>query len=291
MSRTPIRAGDIGIHAILIIVVLAMVLPFVHEIAKSLSSPKAVSSGLVGLWPREPTMGNYLYFYTKQINPLLRSYGTTVFITVVGTVWSLIVSSMLAFSISRPKKEFSWGILAMSVAIFSMIFTPPIVPYFLAIKSYGLMDSVWAIILPHSVVPFHLIILVTFFRELPSELIDSCRIDGAGSFTIYRRMVIPLSTAALATIAVFTAIIFWNIFLHPLLFIRTPGKEPLQIFLRSIFEGAGTEVVTTMEVDPYAQAESMKSALVVITTLPIAIVYPFLQRYFVKGMMVGAVKQ
>lgn len=286
-----IKLGDAGIYIALTVIVLIMIFPFVHEIAKSFSSPGAVDAGRVSLWPREFTLGNYDYLFTKQFSQLSRSFAITIFITVAGTLWSLLITAPLAFAISRPRREFRLGPIAMGIAIFSMIFTPPIVPYFLTIKAYGLMDSQWATILPHSVIPFHLIILVTFFRELPAELFDACRIDGAGSFRIFYRIAVPLSKAALATIGVFTAIILWNIFLHPLLFIRSPEKFPLQIFIRSIFLGGGDLRNTLMDYNPFSEAASMKSALVVLTTIPIAIVYPFLQKYFVKGMMVGSIKQ
>lgn len=290
MRRSTI--GDMVVYGLLIVVVLIMVLPFVHELAKSFSYPTEVDAGRVTLWPVRLTGGNYFYFYRKQLQPLTRSFVVTVYITVIGTLWSLLISSLMAFPISRPRSEFRLGPFAMGIVIFSMVFTPPIIPYFLAIKGYGLMDSLWAIIFPHSVVPFHLIILVTFFRELPSELFDSCKIDGAGSFRTFFRITLPLSGAALATVAVFTSIIMWNIFLHPLLFIQNPSKQPLQIFLRSIFAGGGDiQNSGLMRLDPFAEAESMRSALVILTTIPIVIVYPFLQRYFVKGVMIGAVKQ
>ena len=275
-----LTVGDATVYILVSLIVLACILPFMHEIAKSFSHPNEVDAGRVGLFPRNCTFGNYLYFYRKQALPLLRSFGITIFITVVGTAWSLLISSLMAYPLSRPRSEFAFGPVLMGLVIFSMVFMPPIIPYFLAIKSYGLMDSLWAIILPHSIIPFHMIILVTFFRGMPAELIDSCKIDGAGPLQILYRMVLPLSTAALATIGIFTAIILWNIFLNAILFIQTPEKVPLQIFMRSIFAGGGdVQRRTLLDLDFFSEAESMKSALVILTTLPIALIYPFLQRF------------
>lgn len=286
-------AGRIVIYFMVTLIVLAMVLPFIHELAKSFSFPTEVNSGRVALWPRQFTFGNYFYYYRKHLVPLLRSFGVTIYITVVGTVWSVLISSLTAFPISRSRREFRFGPVIMWFAIFAIVFTPPMVPYFLAIKSYGLLDSVWAIILPHTVIPYHLVLLVAFFRELPEAIFDSCRIDGASDFRIYWQIVLPLSKAVLATVIIFTAIMLWNIFLHPLLFIRNPNKMPLQIFLNSIFQGGGdaNPAESMIRIDPFAESQSIKSALVVLVILPVVTVYPLLQKHFIKGLMLGAVKE
>ncbi len=282
--------GNILIYLVLVLITLAMVLPFIHELAKSFSYPSEVDAGRVSLWPRKITFGNYYYYYRKHWIPLLRSFGITVYITLVGTLWSVSMSAFMAYPLSRSRKEFRLGPLAMSIVIFCFIMFPPLIPYFLVIKTYGFLDTQWSIIIPHTIIPFHLIILVAFFRQLPEDIFDSCRIDGANDLLIFSRIVLPLSKAALATVAIFTAIILWNIFLHPLLFIQNPNKFPLQIFLRSIFHG-GADPEALLERDHFDNTESIKSALVVITTLPIVIIYPILQKHFVKGMMLGAIKE
>ena len=281
--------GNILIYLVLVLITLAMVLPFIHELAKSFSYPSEVDAGRVSLWPKKITFGNYYYYYRKHWIPLLRSFGITVYITLAGSLWSVFMSAFMAFPLSRSRKEFRLGPLAMSIVIFCFIMFPPIIPYFLVIRAYGFLDTLWSIIIPHTIVPFHLVILVAFFRQLPEDIFDSCRIDGANDLLIFFRIVLPLSKAALATVAIFTAIILWNIFLHPLLFIQSPNKFPLQIFLRSIFHG-GADPEVLLERDIFDNTESIKSALVVITTLPIVIIYPILQKHFVKGMMLGAIK-
>lgn len=267
-----------------------MVLPFIHELAKSFSYPSEVDAGRVSLWPQKPTLGNYYYYYRKHFAPLLRSFGITIYITGFGTLWSIYMTALMAYPLSRSRREFRLGPLAIGIAIFSIIMFPPIIPYFLAIRAYGLMDTLWSIILTHTIVPFHLILLVAFFRQLPEDLFDSCRIDGGSSWRIFFQIALPLSKAALATVAVFTAIILWNIFLHPLLFISNPKRFPLQIFLRSIFQG-GADPEVLLKRDPFDNTESIKSALVILTTLPIVLVYPLLQKHFIKGIMLGALKE
>jgi len=278
------------IYLMLILIALAMVLPFIHELAKSFSYPSEVDAGRVSLWPRKPTLGNYYYYYRKHFVPLSRSFGITIYITGFGTLWSIYMTTLMAYPLSRSRKEFKFGPVAMGIAIFSIIMFPPIIPYFLAIRSYGLMDTLWSIIITHTIVPFHLILLVAFFRQLPEDLFDSCRIDGGSDWRILFQIVLPLSKAVLATVAIFTAIILWNIFLHPLLFINNPKKFPLQIFLRSIFQG-GADPEVLLQRDPFDNTESIKSALVILTTIPIVLVYPLLQKHFIKGMMLGALKE
>ncbi len=284
-------AGSIIIYAILTGVMLSMVFPFIHELAKSLSYPTEVNSGRVTVWPREFTWGNYIYYYRKHMLPLLRSFGITTYITVVGTIWSVSMTALVAFPISRSKAEFRLGPFVIGLAVFSIIFQPPLIPYFLTIKSYGLMNSVWAIIIPHSIIAFHLILLRTFFRSIPNDLYDACRIDGGNDFRMFWQITVPLSKPALSAIAIFTAVILWNIFRHALFFIRDADKMPLQLFIRSIFAGGGDIATSTLSKDPYAESESIKSALIILTTLPITLVYIFLQKHFVKGLMLGAVKQ
>lgn len=283
--------SDYLVHGVLVVVLLVMVLPFWHEIAKSFSAPGNVNAGQVGLWPVNPTLGNYYYYYRVHLTPLMRSFGITAWITVAGTIWSVFFNALTAYPVSRGKRHFKAAGLIMGLAIFSIVFTPPIIPYFLTIRGYGLLNSGWAIILPHTIIAFHMIIIVVFFREIPEEIFDSCRMDGAGEFRVFLQIVMPLSKAVLATVAIFSTILFWNIFLHAVLFITDPRMQPLQIFVRSIFAGGGDAARSAGGAfDPFAESESIKSALVMLTILPIAVVYPFLQKYFAKGIMVGSIK-
>lgn len=291
IKREPIF-GSILIYVILTLVALSMIFPYIHELAKSFSHPMEITKGNVSIWPLNFTFGNYYYYYRDHFLPLLRSFGATVYITVVGTFLSVLCTSLAAFSLSRGKKEFKLATLLSVLAMFSIIFPPPIIPYFLTIKAYGLMDSHWAIIIPHLVIAYHLIILRTFFRTIPEELYDSCRIDGGSEARMFWQITLPLSKAALATISIFTAVILWNIFMHALLFIRDVHKIPLQIFIRSVFEGGfGSETNPLLEPDIFAKSDGIKSSLIIITTAPIVALYLVFQKHFIKGMMLGAIKE
>lgn len=284
--------SEFAIYAVLTAIALTMVLPFVHELAKSFSYPTEVAAGRVSLWPREFTWGNYGYFYQKHRATLTRSFVNSLYITGFGVFWSTLNAALFAFPLSRPHNEFRLTKPIMYLVLFTLVFSPPVIPYFLAVKSYGLMNTHWAIILPHTIFPFELILVISFFRQLPEEMFDACRIDGGGDWHLFRHVAVPLSKAALVTVALFASVALWNIFFHAMLFIRTPELQPLQVFVRGILQ-AGGDIATSGQLikDPFAETESTKSAIVILTTMPIILVYPLLQRYFAKGVLLGAIKE
>lgn len=284
-------AGTIVVHIILAIVGLLMILPFIHEIAKSLSFPTKVMAGQVVFWPKDFTFGNYGYFIDPAYKNLWRSFVNTAYLTVVGTVWSVFFTALVAFPLSRPRSEFRLGPAMMGLVVFSIIFFPPLIPYFLVVRAYGLMDTLWAIILAHTIGPFNLILVITYYRGLPEDLFDSCRMDGGTDLRLALQIAIPLSKPVLATISVYTAVLLWNIFLHALLFIRDPRIMPLQPIVRSILNRSTDSLANqSLTFNPFESAQSTKSAVILMSTLPIIAVYPFLQRYFVKGALLGALK-
>ncbi len=280
------------IVVILVLIALVVILPFMHEISKSLSHPINVDAGEVTLWPVNFTLGSYIYLFQSKIKILWRSFFNTVYITAVGTTWSVFITAILAFPLSRPKSEFRLRGIVMTMVIFALIFSPPIIPFFLAVRVYGLMDKLSTLFIIYTVSAFNLILVMTYFRALPEELFDSCRIDGGSDWRIVWQIAFPLSKPVLATIAVYQSVGIWNIFFAALLFIRSPKLMPLQPLVRSILaESLETQTrLAQVEIDPFRFSMSTKSALVFITTLPIVVIYPFLQRYFVKGALIGALK-
>ena len=285
------RAGNVAITITLVVIALIMVLPFAHELAKSFSFPVRVNAGEVSFFPVQPTLGNYQLYFHRSFAFLWRSFGNTIYLTVVGTLWSVFFTSIVAFPLSRPRSEFVIGPMMLTLVVFSIIFSPPIIPYFLAIRAYGLMNSLWAIILAHTVMPFHLILVMNHYRSIPEEIFDSCRMDGANELRVVLQIVLPLSKPVIATIMVFTAVIMWNMLFHALIFIRDRDLLPLQPIIRSIMQetlSVGDQQITTR--NPFFRTASSYSALVMLTTIPIVIVYPLLQRYFIKGALLGAVK-
>jgi multiple sugar transport system permease protein/putative aldouronate transport system permease protein len=283
-------AGSVLVHGILGFLALTVLLPFLQELAKSFSSPSEANAGRVLLWPRGFTFGNYYYFYRDHFDRLMRSLGVSTFLTIFGSTWSVAFTALMAWPLALPRKEFRGGPIVMRVVIFCLIFYAPLVPYFLAIKSYGLIDTMWAMILPHTILPFHLIVLRTFFRAIPEDLRNACKIDGVSDFGTFRYMVLPLSKAALTSIFILTAVIMWNLYLHPMLFLTNPKRYPIQLFAQSIFQSGG-DAGSGFARDPFAESQSIKSALVILSTLPVVLLYIPLQRFFVKGVMLGSLKE
>ncbi len=280
----------IGIIGLLSLVMVTMILPFMHILAKSLSHPLDVQAGKVGLWPVRFEFGNYVYFYHRFLIPLAQAYYNSIFITVFGTAWVVLNTALMAFPMSRPQQEFRLLKPVMYLVLLAYIFFPPLIPYFLSVKSYGLMNTRTVIIFAHTVIPFQLLLVVNFYRGIPEELFNACRIDGGNDFQLFWHIALPSSKAVLVTIGLFTSVLLWNIFLHALLFIQKPALQPLQIFVRGILQ-AGDAHVAAESMGIYADKESTKSALIMLTTIPIISVYPLLQKYFAKGALVGGIKE
>ncbi|MDC7232755.1 MAG: carbohydrate ABC transporter permease [Spirochaetales bacterium] len=290
LRRESLRS-TIVVYTFLLLITLLMILPFLHELAKSFSYPTEVEAGRVSLLPKRFTFGNYYYFWRKQSEQLGRAFLNTIYITVVGTAWTVFNTALLAFPLSRSKKEFRLGVPILMIVIFCFVFQRPVIPYFLTVKAYGLMDTRAALILSHTIVPFYLLLVLTFFRGLPEDLFDACRIDGGSDFHLFWHVALPLSKASLASVAIFSGVTMWNLFFHPMLFIRSSDLMPLQPIVRSIMRGTGDVLKgNLLDNDPFRETESIKSALIMLTIIPVAVVYPFLQKYFTKGTMVGAIK-
>ncbi|MFP4377069.1 MAG: carbohydrate ABC transporter permease [Spirochaetales bacterium] len=284
------RAGEYSIIIALGFIGLIMLLPFVNEIAKSLSNPLVVQQGRVTFFPIGLTLGNYGYYIDPEFDGLWRSFLNSFYITSIGTVWSVFFTASMAYSMSKPAEIFRAGKFLSLLLVFAIVFFPPMIPYFLTVRSYGLMNTRWVIILAHTIGPFNLLIVRTYFRSLPQELFDAAEMDGASEFRQCFQIAFQLSKPALATIAIYTAVLLWNIYLHSLLFIRDPEITPLQPVVRSLLAQSEDTGAVTLEVNPFRNAQSAKSALVILSILPIAVVYPFLQRHFTKGALLGSVK-
>lgn len=282
----PVRAGK-GI--LLLAICATILLPFLGIVSTSLASPKQVTeSGGFVLFPTGIDFAAYESLFSGGV--VTRALIVSIGITAVGTTISLVVSTMLAYALSRPGSFLQQPLLM--IVLFTMLFAPGLIPNYLVVKEFGLLDSYWALILPTAVNAFNVIVLRAFFMGIPRELIDSARIDGAGEFTIFRRIVLPMSRAVLAAIGLFYGVAYWNAFFNALLYINDTAKWPLQLVLRTYVInnaelGGGDLGVSPDQVPPQP---SIQMAILVISIIPILIVYPFLQRHFAKGMLTGAVK-
>jgi ABC-type glycerol-3-phosphate transport system permease component len=275
------------IGLILTLVALSMVAPLVHLLAVSLSDPIYANAKLVYLWPK----GFHLNVYQTIVgmDALWRSMGVTIFITIGGTLLHLFFTTSMAYGLSRP---FAPGKkIILRLVLITFIFSAPLIPSYLVISALGLENTLWVLMLPGALNAFAVIIMKTFFQGLSSELFDAAKIDGCSELGIFARIALPLSTAGIATLALFHSVGIWNSYFAALLYIRSKELFPLQILLRSLvveenssFRPVAGEVIVSTP-------EMMKAGIILFATLPILIVYPFLQKYFVKGAMLGSLKE
>jgi putative aldouronate transport system permease protein len=269
-------------------IVLIMVLPFLHVFAVSFSSYKDVLGGGLILFPRNPTMAAYDAIFSGGI--VVRALQVSVGLTLFGTLAQMIFTVTMAWGLSRPGVPGSRAILF--VVLGALLIAPGIIPSYLLIKELGLLNTYQALILPGLISSFNLVIVRQFFMNLPQELIDSARIDGASEWHIFWNIALPLSKAVLAVVALFYAVSIWNSFFTAILYLQDPTKWPIQLVLRQ-YVLQGTDIANAADVpsnQPLPPARTLQMAIVVVATVPILIVYPFLQKYFTRGVLTGAIK-
>jgi putative aldouronate transport system permease protein len=220
----------------------------------------------------------------------LTGYRNTLFIVVFGVALNLIMTSLAAYVHSR--KNVMWNHFFIFFIVITMFFSGGLIPLYLVVKGVGLIDSLWATIIPFAVNTFNLIIMRTAFQAVPDSLEESAKIDGANHFVILMRIIIPLSMPVIAVMILYYAVEKWNGWFYASIFLKDHGLYPLQLILREILISNSTESMATnaAAADQYQLGETIKYATIIVATLPILIVYPFLQKYFVKGVMVGAIK-
>lgn len=286
-KKKKIEMMDIVILIIMLVVIGVMLYPFLLIVASSLSDPVLVMQNKVSIIPKGFTLQNYKMILQKD--NIWISYWNTIRYTVVGTVIGLVLTVLTAYPLSRSnfvgRKKFS-----MLIA-FTMIFTGGLVPNFMVVRSLDWLDTIWAVTVPGCMSAYYLIVARTFFESIPSSIEESARIDGANDFQILAKIILPLSGPIMATLTLFYAVAHWNSFFGPLIYLNSKSMFPLQIMLRSmLIEGNVADFAGQVDTGNLMVATSIKYTCIVVTSLPIICAYPFLQKYFVKGVMVGAVK-
>ena len=286
--RTGDKVFDIVNYTLLTLIMVIVLYPVLYIVAASFSDPQAVVSGEVFILPVRPTLRGYeAVFKNKKI---LTGFANSVYYLVVGTLLNLVMTMLCAYPLSR--KEFYGRGIFTGIVVFTMFFDAGIISNYMVVQSAGLMNSIWAIILPGAINVWYMIIMRTFFSDIPEELFESARLDGANDLTIFVKMVLPLSKAVLATMVLFYAVGFWNQWLQPLIYLNDRNRFPMQLILRNIVLGTDAALSKSMSAsaDMATMSLNIKYAVIFITILPILMVYPFVQKYFVKGVMVGSVK-
>ena len=278
-------------YVLVTLVALTMIFPLLNIIALSFSSERAVVSNEVGIWPVEFTTNTYVQ--VVKTTPIFLAIKNTVVLTVVGTAISMFCTICTAYALS--KKRLYGRTVFLGVITFTMIVNAGLIPNFLLIKDLGLMNTYWAIWLPSAISTWNMLVMKTFFSALPDSLEESALIDGANDLRILWSIALPLSIPSIATITLFYAVGFWNSYFNVTLYISKSGLKVLQQVLHEVVSKVN-DVMNQAQLDsndammqPMA-SESVQGAAIVIATLPIMCVYPFLQKYFVKGVMIGAIK-
>ncbi|MGH2561813.1 MAG: carbohydrate ABC transporter permease [Thermomicrobiales bacterium] len=279
---------QIGKGVILAFIVIVMLFPFVHVVAVSFSSYQDVLTGGLILFPTNPTLDAYRVVFDD--GSVIQALKVSAGLTILGTAAQMIATTAMAYGLSRPSVPGSR--FALLIVLGAMLFYPGMIPSFLLIKELGLLDEYPALILPGLIGAFNMIILRQFFMNLPQELLDSAKIDGASDFRVLFSIVLPLSKAVLAVISLFYAVGIWNSFFNAILYMNTPSKWPVQVILQQIvLEGTALNQASLLNPNqPPPPPATIEMAVVVIATVPILIVYPFLQKYFTRGVLTGAIK-
>lgn len=262
-----------------------MLLPFLHIMAGSFSSGPAITQGRVSIVPVEFTLGN---FQAVLGDPKIwRSFWVTILITVVGTALNLTATSLMSYGLS--KQELKGRSAIVLIVLFTMIFPAPMIPSYLLVKELGLLNSIWSLVVPGAISAFNMIIMISFFRGIPEGLTESARIDGAGEYYTLWKIVLPLSLPSLSTIGLFYAVGHWNSYAQALMYIRNQELFPLQVLLRRLLVDSDEQMLIRVN-NAVQSVEGIKMASIMVATIPILLVYPFIQKHFVKGAMLGSIK-
>lgn len=286
-KRKKVETFDIVNVCVLTLLMLIVLIPFYLTIIQSFMTQQEYIMNSSTLWPKEPTFGNYRDIFVGST--MVRSFGNSVFYTVVGVIFSMFITTTLAYGLA--KKGYPGRAFFQNMVIFTMYFSGGLIPFFLLVKQLGLINTRWAIIIPSACSIFNMIILRNFFEQLPPDLDEAATLDGAGPLRIFWTIDLPLVKPAIATLVLFYAVSRWNEWFHASLFLGNAKLWPMQLELRQIlWSSSGIVDNIPPEAGRPAFSEGLKAAAVMVTMLPIMMVYPFLQRYFVKGVMIGAIK-
>ncbi|HHV74174.1 MAG TPA: carbohydrate ABC transporter permease [Thermoanaerobacterium sp.] len=273
---------------IMILVILVTLYPFWYLLSVSLSGEKYVYAGLVSLYPKGFTLKTYQVLLAEK--EFWTSYKNTIIYTVVGTLVSLFLSTLLAYPLSKKRLK-GRGII-LGFVVFTMFFSGGLIPTYLLVNALGMRNTIWGVVLPGAVSTFNVMVMKTFFEGIPAELEEAAEVDGMSTYGILLKIILPLSKPIMYVMALFYAVGVWNNWFGPFIYLDDSSKFPVALYLRNIIVGSQqTSVSSTSDVNSLAQiSATLKSASVILTSIPIMMVYPFIQKYFVQGVMIGSLK-
>ena len=273
----------------LVLVTLLILYPFVTLLAQSFSSSGAIKAGLVNAFPVGFNLETYRV--VAGDDRFWTSYGNTVLYTVVGTVIAMVLTTTFAYAISKPHLRGRNALIG--IAVFTMFFNGGIIPNYVLISSLGMKNTMWALVLPGALSVFNLLVMKSFFENIPRELEEAAQIDGLGWFAIFTRIVLPLSKAVIATMILFYSVAYWNDWFTAFLYLDEDNLFPLSLFLRNLIAGATTTTAASAAAAGTTSAAisaNIQAVTMILAIIPILCVYPFVQRHFVSGVMLGSVK-
>jgi putative aldouronate transport system permease protein len=277
-------------YCILVIAGLLCILPIIHILAISFSASAPANAHLVGLWPVDFNIESY----TKTLNNpnFLRAFFISVGRTILGTFMTMSVITLAAYSLSKDSSVLKSRNIYAWYFVFTMLFTGGMIPLYMVVRNLHMMDTIWALVLPGAVQVFNMILLMNFFRATPKELEEAALIDGAGHFTVLFRVYLPLAMASIATLSLFSVVGSWNAWFDGLLYINNYRNYPLATFLQTVIVSQDFSKLTANPRDLLNISQrTVKAAQIFIGMLPVLLIYPFLQRFFVKGIVLGAIKE
>ena len=292
--KRSMTVGDVVVVFILLLCGLICLVPIINTIAISFSDRTSAAMGKVNFWP--------VNFNTSSYQAMLeeRQFGQSFLVStcrvLLGTAVNMVLTVLMAFPLSKSPRVFKSKKVYMWFVVFTMMFNGGLVPTFMVVRYLGLMDSLWALVLPSAVPVFNVILMMNFFKNVPAALEEAAYVDGAGPWYILWKIYLPLSTAALATITLFAVVFHWNSFFDGKIYINSMSKLPLQTYIQSLSATLDPTQMATMTPEEIKEKLAMSSltfnsAKVVVSMVPILVLYPFLQKYFVTGIVVGAVKE
>ncbi|MEC0259243.1 carbohydrate ABC transporter permease [Paenibacillus lautus] len=285
------RIAGVFIYIILSFITLLVLYPLFFVLIASISAPETVMRGEVWLWPKELSFVGYERLFANS--DLMRGFLNTLLYTTTGTTLNVLMTIAAAYPLSRA--DFNGRGIFTAIIVFTMFFSGGMIPNYLLVKELGMLDTIWAIIIPSAVSVWNIIIMRTFFQSsIPKEMQEAAFIDGASNMRVLWRIVLPLSGPILAVMVLFYAVGHWNSYFSALIYLSDRANYPMQLFLREILVQGQMQEMVDISDDSLARslmdAEAIKYAAVIVTNLPMLLLYPFLQKYFVKGVMIGAIK-
>ncbi len=283
------RVFDIFNHTFLLALGLSCVIPLIHLLALSFSDRAAATGGLVTLWPVRPTA--ITYEKVLEAGVFLNAFWISVIRTAVGTTLQMLLIILISFPLSKSKEEMPFRNIIMGSVVFAYLFNGGLIPWFLVIRKLGMLNTIWALIIPQALPLWNVILMMNFFRRVPKELEEASIIDGATYWQILLHVYLPISVPALATLTLFGAVGHWNAWFDGMILIADRDLIPLQTFLRTVVVKMDmNEFMRNPEDFDMFSDRSLRAAQTLVTVVPILVVYPFLQRYFVSGITLGALK-